>query len=185
MSQKGKHVSSATWFLTSVDFGDNPPEMFLWKDGVRFAVKNASGNMEGCGPVQAVCRVEDSDEDVIKVSVSFLGIKECCTAGLQFGLNVAHCNYVGFHCTTLSKTHAKLHDYYYAEMRKLNSLPCLPCIFLAFFFEIRTTFKQNCNPPRISYTDVSCNGKIHQRIFRQHLVVYSYLNIVKYFIFKY
>ena len=33
--------------------------------------------------VQAVCRVEDSDEDVIKVNVSFLGIKECCTAGLQ------------------------------------------------------------------------------------------------------
>lgn len=134
MSQKGKHVSSATWFLTSVDFGDNPPEMFLWKDGVRFAVKNASGNMEGCGPVQAVCRVEDSDEDVIKVSVSFLGIKECCTAGLQFGLNVAHCNSVGFHCTTLSKTHAELHDYYYAEMRKLNSLPCLPCIFPCIFF---------------------------------------------------
>lgn len=94
MSQKGKHVSSATWFLTSVDFGDNPPEMFLWKDGVRFAVKSASGNMEGCGPVQAVCRVEDSDEDVIKVSVSFLGIKECCTAGLQFGLNVAHIPWV-------------------------------------------------------------------------------------------
>lgn len=61
------------WFLTSVNVDDKPTEMFLWKDGVRFAVKNASGNMEGCGPVQAVCCVGDSDKDVIKVSVSFLG----------------------------------------------------------------------------------------------------------------
>ena len=167
MSQKEKHVSSATWFLTSVDFGDNPPEIFLWKDGVRFAVKNASGNMEGCGPVQAVCCVEDSDEDVIKVSVSFLGIKECCTAGLQFGLNVAHCNSVGFHCTTLSKTHAKLHDYYYANMWKLNSLPCLTCIFPWIFFwkYTRRSNKTAIRRMLASYTDVSCNGKIHQRIF--------------------